>query len=78
MLEVCDLICLNPDFVGNYCWGLILMLWFNRESACPNAESPCPQLVFHQSINMPAANGYGKGDGVGPLDLGRLRHRRKE
>ena len=26
MLEVCDLICLNPDFVGNYCWGLILML----------------------------------------------------
>lgn len=24
------------------CWQLLLMLWFNRESACPNAQSPCP------------------------------------
>jgi hypothetical protein len=26
------------------------MLWINRESACPNTEGPCPQLVFGWSI----------------------------
>jgi hypothetical protein len=35
----------------------------------PNIEGPCPQLVFDQSIKMPAANGWAKGDGVGLLDL---------
>lgn len=34
------------------CWGLVLMLCLNsapkitQESACPDAEGPCPQLVF--------------------------------
>jgi hypothetical protein len=30
------------------------MLWFNRQSASPNA-GPCPQLFFGQSIKMPAS-----------------------
>ena len=36
----------------NGCWGLILMLCLNsapkttQESACPDAEGSCPQLVF--------------------------------
>jgi hypothetical protein len=50
-------------------WGLVLMLWFNQESVCPNAEGPCPQLVFDWSIKMLAVNGWAKGDGPGHLDL---------
>ena len=32
-------------------------------------KAPYPQLVFDQSIKMPAANGWAEEDGVGPLEL---------
>ena len=35
----------------------------------PNAEDPCLQLFFDQSIKMPVANDCAKRDGAGPLDL---------
>ena len=41
----------------------------NWESACPNAEGPCPRLVFDRLIKIPAANGWAKGYGARPLDL---------
>ena len=54
------------------------MFCFNWESVCHNAEDLCPQLAFDQSIKMPAANNWAKGDGVVPLDLCGLGHRREE
>jgi hypothetical protein len=42
-------------------------------------KGPCPQLVFDQSIKMPVANGWAKGEEmVGPLDFCRLGSRREE
>jgi len=40
-------------------------------------NSPCPQLAFDPSIKMPATNGWEKGNGVGPLELCRQRHRER-
>lgn len=54
---------------ASICWGLVIILWFNREFACSNAEGPCPQLVFDEAIKMPAAYGWAKGEGQGPLNL---------
>ena len=45
---------------------------------CPNSEGPCPQLVFDQSIKMPVANGWAKGDRAGLLDFHGLESRRLE
>lgn len=36
------------------------------------------QLVFDQSIKMPATNGWAKGDGAGPLELHGLGHSGEE
>jgi hypothetical protein len=59
----------------NVIWRSVLMLWFNQESACPNAKVPCHHLNFDWSVKMPVANGWSKGDGVGSLELLWLGHR---
>lgn len=37
------------------------MLWFNWKSVFTDAEDPCPQLVFDQSVKMPTARGWAWG-----------------
>ena len=54
------------------------MFGFNQKPVCPNIEDPCPQLVFGQSIKMPVANGWAKGDEVELLDFRGLGHRREK
>jgi hypothetical protein len=56
------------------------MLLFNQEPLCPNADGPCPQLFFDQSIKMPEANGWAKavaGAGGGALKFSGARVQKK-
>jgi hypothetical protein len=63
------------------------MLWFYSESfihsfrlcmILPNAEGPCPRLVFDQLVKMQEANGWPKEYGTKALDLFGLGHRKEE
>jgi hypothetical protein len=52
----------NVDYSITWWWGLVLMLWFNWESACPNAEGPCSLFVFDWTVKMLATNAWAKRD----------------
>jgi hypothetical protein len=58
---------LKHQTCGKHLWRLVLLFWFNRESAWPNTKGPCLQLVFDQPIKMPVANNWAKEHGTGPV-----------
>lgn len=52
-------------------WRLVLMLWFNQDSAWPShALGPCPHWVFDWPIKMPLANGWARGRTLRVVRLG--------